>query len=85
MNLICFLWKLIKSSYIDPVIIDIDFQEDHEKRHGHETSIKSVKLALMSDIFDWIIGKESENIEASSNYLSTEYLKKHIRTLAIQK
>ena len=64
----------------------MEYQVENEAHHDHETSIKSVKLALMSDIFDWIIGKESEYLEpASTNYLSAEYVKKHIRKLALQK
>ena len=55
---------------------------------GFDSDLQPAKVALMSDISEWIVGKEtaeSANIQKADNFLSTDHLKNHIRQLAIEK
>lgn len=61
---------------------------DQEMRMDYEMDMKPTKIALMSEIFDWIVGKQTSHAvvpQNSDDSLPSENLKSHIRQIAIEK
>lgn len=67
---------------------DLFTLKDQEMCNDLELDLKPAKMALMSDIFDCIVGRESAelaSLENSQNSPTSHNLKAHIRKLAIER